>query len=65
MYKTDPSKNTILILDGKKIIVPQAEPVPQPEYEDSHFDQSEYLVYKESQNRIRYLLMIEDEDWDD
>ncbi|KAL5015107.1 hypothetical protein ScPMuIL_009377 [Solemya velum] len=61
----DPSKNTILILDGKKIIVPQAEPVPQPEYEDSHFDQSEYLVYKESQNRIRYLLMIEDEDWDD
>lgn len=62
VYETDPSKDTNLILDGKKVIVPQGEPIPQPGYEGSNFDQSEYLVYKESQNRIRYMLMIYDED---
>ncbi|KAL3852914.1 hypothetical protein ACJMK2_016520 [Sinanodonta woodiana] len=55
----DPSKDTILTVDGKKIVVPQGKPISQPAFKTSNFSQSEYLVYKESQNRIRYLLMME------
>lgn len=54
----DPKKETILKLDGKDVVVPQGKPVPQPKYSSSHFYQSEYLVYKESQNRMRYLCLF-------
>ncbi|XP_071784252.1 protein mono-ADP-ribosyltransferase PARP3-like [Asterias amurensis] len=52
----DPKVDAHLMLDGKKVFVPQGKPVGQPKYNSSSFSQSEYLVYKESQNRIRYLL---------
>ncbi|TRY92956.1 hypothetical protein DNTS_014833 [Danionella cerebrum] len=45
---------------GKKVVVPQGQAIKQQQYEGSHFSNSEYLVYKESQCRIRFLLEIKD-----
>ncbi|XP_069822687.1 protein mono-ADP-ribosyltransferase PARP3 [Dendropsophus ebraccatus] len=58
MTEPDPSKDHELILDGRKIIVPQGKPINMSEYQGSYFSQSEYLVYKESQARLRYLLLL-------
>ncbi|KAJ8259792.1 hypothetical protein GJAV_G00173510 [Gymnothorax javanicus] len=52
----DPSKDTTITLDGKEITVPQGPAINQPQFENSSFYNSEYLIYKESQCRIRYLL---------
>lgn len=46
------------MIDSNTITVPQGKPIPFPEYSMSSFSQSEYLVYKESQARIRYLLKL-------
>uniref|UniRef100_A0A8C6U288 Poly [ADP-ribose] polymerase n=1 Tax=Neogobius melanostomus TaxID=47308 RepID=A0A8C6U288_9GOBI len=54
----DPSKDVFITLDGKQVAVPQGPAIDQPQYKDSHFCNSEYLVYKESQCRIRYLLEL-------
>lgn len=57
---SDPKKDTKIKLDGKDVVVPQGVPVSQPEYDQkSRFSQSEYLVYKESQNMMRYLVMVD------
>lgn len=53
----DPKHDTELVLDGKKVIVPQGKPIKSG-FNSSSFAQSEYLVYKESQCRIRYLLLM-------
>eukprot|EP00048_Salpingoeca_helianthica_P015051 m.224790 g.224790 ORF g.224790 m.224790 type:complete len:654 (+) comp16545_c0_seq1:57-2018(+) len=54
----DPSKDTTITLDGRPVVVPQGKRIPQPEFSGSNFDKSEYLIYKESQHRIRYLLKL-------
>ncbi|KAI4895724.1 hypothetical protein NFI96_019887, partial [Prochilodus magdalenae] len=54
----DPSKDVFIELDGKKVAVPQGKAIKQPQYQNSCFYNSEYLVYKESQCRIRYLLEL-------
>ncbi|XP_019942055.1 protein mono-ADP-ribosyltransferase PARP3 [Paralichthys olivaceus] len=54
----DPSKDIFITLDGKEVSVPQGKPIPQPQFSDSHFCNSEYLIYKESQCRLRYLLEL-------
>ncbi|XP_056158080.1 protein mono-ADP-ribosyltransferase PARP3 [Lampris incognitus] len=54
----DPSKDTFITLDGKKVSVPQGKPVQQPEFSDSSFSSSEYLIYKENQCRMRFLLEL-------
>ncbi|KAJ7999203.1 hypothetical protein DPEC_G00212990 [Dallia pectoralis] len=54
----DPLKDIFLTLDGKKVAVPQGKPISQPQYKDSCFCNSEYLVYREGQCRIRYLLEL-------
>ncbi|XP_071232772.1 protein mono-ADP-ribosyltransferase PARP3-like [Salvelinus alpinus] len=54
----DPSKDIFLTLDGKQVAVPQGKPTKQPQYKDSYFRNSKYLVYKENQCRIRYLLEL-------
>lgn len=54
----DPKKDVTLKLDGKDVVVPQGKPVKQSKHSNSHFYQSEYLVYKESQNRMRYLCLF-------
>lgn len=54
----DPADDKELILDEKKVLVSQGKPIPIPKYQDSHFSQSEYLIYQESQCRIRYLVEL-------
>ncbi|XP_008295097.1 protein mono-ADP-ribosyltransferase PARP3 [Stegastes partitus] len=54
----DPSKDIFITLDGKKVAVPQGKPINQAQFSDSYFGNSEYLIYKESQCRIRYLLEL-------
>eukprot|EP00730_Choanoeca_flexa_P001963 TRINITY_DN10859_c0_g1_i4.p1 TRINITY_DN10859_c0_g1~~TRINITY_DN10859_c0_g1_i4.p1 ORF type:complete len:510 (+),score=197.06 TRINITY_DN10859_c0_g1_i4:188-1717(+) len=55
----DPKEDTHLEFDGKKVVVPQGKPVAQSKWSDSNFSQSEYLLYKESQHRIRYVLQLD------
>lgn len=55
---SDPSKDVFIEFDGKKVAVPQGKAIKQQQYEGSSFYNSEYLVYKESQCRIRYLLEL-------
>jgi len=45
-------------IEGYDVVVPQGKPVAQPQWSHSRFSNSEYLVYKESQARIRYLLKL-------
>lgn len=54
----DPSKDTTITLDGHPVVVPQGKRIPTPAFSDSNFDKSEYLIYKESQHRLRYLLKL-------
>ncbi len=52
----DPNADVELVLDEKSVKVPQGK--PKARNISSSFSQSEYLIYKESQNRIRYLLKM-------
>eukprot|EP00005_Dracoamoeba_jomungandri_P005506 CAMPEP_0174260434 /NCGR_PEP_ID=MMETSP0439-20130205/9708_1 /TAXON_ID=0 /ORGANISM="Stereomyxa ramosa, Strain Chinc5" /LENGTH=570 /DNA_ID=CAMNT_0015344681 /DNA_START=41 /DNA_END=1750 /DNA_ORIENTATION=+ len=54
----DPAQDTTIEIEGNEVVVPQGEPKRMPEWQNSSFSHSEYLIYKESQNRIRYLLKI-------
>ncbi|XP_050168806.1 protein mono-ADP-ribosyltransferase PARP3 isoform X2 [Myiozetetes cayanensis] len=54
----DPAQDEEVLLDGKKVLVCQGKPIPMPAYKDSSFSQSEYLIYQESQCRIRYLVQL-------
>lgn len=53
----DPSKDVYHNIDGNDVLIPQGKPIPTGI--SSNFSQSEYLVYKESQCRIRYILRCE------
>lgn len=55
----DPVQDEEVLLDGKKVLVSQGKPIPMPTYKDSSFSQSEYLIYQESQCRIRYLVQLQ------
>lgn len=55
----DPKKNVTIKIDGKPVVVPQGEPVRRAEYSSSSFGQTEWLVYQESQARLRYLLTFD------
>lgn len=52
----DDKKDVKVKLDKHDVAVPQAKPLPQADSANSSFHQSEYLVYKESQQRLRYVL---------
>lgn len=54
----DPTQDMVLELDGQRVAVPQGQPMPCPEFSSSSFSQSEYLIYLESQCRLRYLVQI-------
>ncbi|XP_025741100.1 protein mono-ADP-ribosyltransferase PARP3 isoform X1 [Callorhinus ursinus] len=54
----DPTQDTELELDGQRVAVPQGHPVLCAEFCSSRFSQSEYLIYQESQCRLRYLLEV-------
>ncbi|XP_035518126.1 protein mono-ADP-ribosyltransferase PARP3 [Morone saxatilis] len=54
----DPSKDVFITLEGKTVAVPQGKAIKQPQFSDSHFGNSEYLIYRENQCRLRYLLEL-------
>ncbi|XP_026580993.1 poly [ADP-ribose] polymerase 3 isoform X2 [Pseudonaja textilis] len=54
----DPACDKELILDEKKVLIPQGKPIVMTKYQNSHFSQSEYLIYQENQCRIRYLVQL-------
>lgn len=54
----DPAEDETLEFDGKEVVVPCGKVIPQPKWSTSSFSQSEYLIYKESQQRIRYMLRL-------
>ncbi|XP_078065469.1 protein mono-ADP-ribosyltransferase PARP3 [Mustelus asterias] len=54
----DCSQDTEIILEEKKVIVPQGVPMQMKLQKESFFSQSEYVIYKESQARLRYLLQV-------
>ncbi len=54
----DPSKDITFKYDGNDVIVPQGKPIAMKQYAKSSFDQTEYLVYSESQIRLRYALQV-------
>ncbi|XP_030425576.1 protein mono-ADP-ribosyltransferase PARP3 isoform X1 [Gopherus evgoodei] len=54
----DPACDRELMVEGRKVLVPQGKPIPMAKYQDSSFSQSEYLIYQESQCQIRYLLQL-------
>jgi len=55
----DPSLDIKLKFEGHDVVIPQGKPIRQPQWNASTFSQSEYLVYKESQVRMRYLLKLQ------
>ena len=54
---SDGKLDTTLEMDGKTVVVPQGKPI-DTKHTGSSFWQSEYLIYKESQNKLRYLLKL-------
>ncbi|HSD91009.1 MAG TPA: WGR domain-containing protein [Kofleriaceae bacterium] len=54
----DPAKDITFKYEGKDVVVPQGKPIAMKQYAKSSFDQSEYLVYQESQVRLRYALQV-------
>mmetsp|Transcript_11047 Transcript_11047/g.17690 ORF Transcript_11047/g.17690 Transcript_11047/m.17690 type:complete len:415 (+) Transcript_11047:53-1297(+) len=57
-YEPDPTGDVVFSLDGKNVILPTATPQKRSRYEHSDFTSTEYLVYNESQVRLRYLLKL-------
>ncbi|XP_062923847.1 protein mono-ADP-ribosyltransferase PARP3 [Mobula hypostoma] len=55
----DPSQDKVEIIDEKRVIVSQGKPKKVKLAKNSSFDQSEYVIYQESQARLRYLVQVE------
>jgi len=53
----NPIQEIVVKMDGHDVIVPQGAPIPT--HTMSSFMNSEYLVYRESQVRMRYLLKLQ------
>ena len=54
----DPARDASVDLDGQPVYVAQGKPVQMHDFNNSNFMQSEYLLYQESQARIRYMLTM-------
>ena len=52
------SQDAQLQLDDHDVQVAQSKPEQTSDYKDSNFMQSEYLLYQESQARMRYMLTM-------
>ena len=57
MLNIDESNSVMLNIDGKNVMVPQTQATAT--CITSRFTHNEYLVYQESQHRIRYVLEFE------
>ena len=65
MSEPDPSKDSMTKIDGRDVAIAVGELVKQPRLlkptgglKPTNFTQSEYLVYREDQVRIRYVLKM-------
>jgi len=54
----DHGKAETVKLDGHDVVMAMGKPQDRSEFKSSNFSQSEYLVYQESQVRMRYLLKL-------
>lgn len=52
----DGRQDALLKIGKHNVCVPQGTPLPQSDSSGSSFYQSEYLVYRENQQRLRYVL---------
>lgn len=57
-HDPNPEEDEILKIEGNDVIVPAGAPVTRPKYSKSLFHHTEFLVYSESQVRLRYLLKL-------
>ncbi|GAB5363861.1 hypothetical protein AAMO2058_000919700 [Amorphochlora amoebiformis] len=57
-YEPDPKNDVTFKLDGKDVVVPTGVPKKRAKYAKSYFTNTEYLVYNESQVRLRYLIKL-------
>ena len=57
--RMEPSLRTMMTFDGVPVKIPGGCVAANPGFADSCFYQSEYLVYRESQLRVRYLVLFE------
>jgi poly [ADP-ribose] polymerase len=54
----DPKCDVTIPGEWGEITVPQGKPIAQPQWGNSTFSQSEYLVYDEGQVRMKYVLQM-------
>ena len=54
----DPKNDITWNFDGNQVVVPQGKPIKQSKFKKSSFTKSEYLVYKENQVRLRYVVRL-------
>ncbi|GMH37477.1 hypothetical protein BSKO_05350 [Bryopsis sp. KO-2023] len=54
----NPKQDALIRIDGKDVVVPQGKSISMQKYKNSSFHNSEYLLYKETQQRIRYILTV-------
>lgn len=54
-----PPKDSEFEIDGKSVMVPQGKPQSANGAEHSSFAHNEFLIYAESQHRIRYILSFD------
>ena len=50
--------DTVMSIDGRRVAVPQGKPIDMQQYKNSSFFNSEYLLYKESQQHLRYVMTL-------
>lgn len=53
------SSDMTLSIDGNEVIVPQSKPVPRKSSAMSSFTESEYVLYNDSQHKIRFVMAFE------
>ena len=58
VYEPDAKGDVVFNIQGKDVVAPTGVPQRRPKYESSNFTNSEYLIYSESQVRLRYLLKL-------
>lgn len=54
-----PAKQEPIEIDGSKVLLPTGQPKNVKKYESSSFFQDEYLVYREEQVRLRYVITVD------
>ena len=54
-----PPKDVKFEIDGKTVMIPKGKPRAVQDAANSSFTDNEFLIYKESQHRIRYILSFD------